>query len=111
MTSTLLSIFLLFIPGVVATEISFLNLKLERKFNFNYLVSIFIYSYIIIACMALVKTLSGGGDQIFLVVAELAYTAYLFKYIVLSILFAVLLPFLSPVFVYVYSKWINRFHA
>jgi hypothetical protein len=111
MTNTLLSIFLIIMPGVIATEIGYLNSKTTRKLNGTYIVSVFIYSYIIVACIALVKALGGGSDQLFLVVTELIYTGFLFKYVLISLIFAFLLPFLLPVLTFVYSKWSRWFHV
>lgn len=92
MFSALFSTFLLFIPGVMAAELNFfLKANHQRKCVDLALLS-FIYAWIILFSNVLVKTLLGGGEEVFMITNTQFQTISLLKYLGLSLVFALLYP-------------------
>jgi|APHig6443717817_1056837.scaffolds.fasta_scaffold13736_3 hypothetical protein len=92
MFSLLMSTFLLLIPGLMAAELTFFLKGTQSKRALDELSLIFIYSWIILFSNVLIKTLLGGGSEIFMITSTQFPTISLLKYLGLSMVFSVIYP-------------------
>lgn len=98
MLNTIFSLFLLWMPGFIASEYLRYLKDEKRSYNLALLADTFIFSFIILGLNVIFKFVKGGASEIF-PLTELPYTtSFLTKYIALSFVFSFLLPHIIQLF-------------
>lgn len=110
MSLSLFMTFLLLLPGLIAKEVLLVLKKEDRVFGFAYLIDTLIFSFLILGANVLFKTLLGGGNQVFMIMASTVITLSLVKYIGLSLVFAVLLPNAILLAELLLKTWARKIH-
>jgi hypothetical protein len=105
------TVFLLLVPGLIATEIDRINLRVTNGIDAFYFIRVLLYSFIILGLNVLLKSLLGDGADFFLLTTEPFYTDFLVKYIISSLLFAVLLPLAIAPFITVFKKIVGKINV